>query len=445
VLTKRKREPVLDWARLYFQPQWSACAHLDIDAHLMLQPAIPLVSDPSERLYTRQFVLIWLGNVCFVLANTMTAHYARWIGFLGGDVDQTGRIMGIGAIVSLVLRPWMGQWINRLGPRAVWGAGLLVFELGIVGNFFLTGLGPAIYLLRGLLAVGAAFVFASSLAYISQSAPAHRRTEAIGILGAAGFMGMIFGPYLADSILAGDVRSQSQFFQLFTIAFAVILAPALSLLVIPKLERTRRGPAKGVRLVDFFRTAAAYWPGTIIAVVLAFGLCMTVPFVFLASFVDAIAPHTAFKGVGVFFIGYAGWGLFLRVSTSHLPDRIGRRRVLLLGTLFMAAQMFAFLLVTPDNLWTLLIPALLGGTGHALMFHTMMSLMLESFPDEVRGTGSALSLMTLDAGMICGAPILGWIAKFHGYVPVFVTIATCCLVSAITYAASILLKAPARA
>lgn len=409
----------------------------------MLQPASSLtVSEPSTRLYTREFITIWVGNVCFVLANTMTAHYARWIEFLGGDVDQIGRIMGIGAIVSLLLRPWMGQWINRFGPRRVWAAGLVVFELGLAGNFLLDDLSPVLYLLRGLLAVGAAFVFASSLAYISQSAPVHRRTEAIGILGAAGFMGMIFGPYFADKILAGESRDWGQFYQLFSIALGVILVPALSLIVIPKLGSKQLGKNDGVRLIDFFRTAADYWPGTIVTVVLAFGLCMTVPFIFLASFVDAIAPGTEFPGVGVFFMGYAGWGLLLRVSTSHMPDRLGRGKVLLVGALFMTAQMGAFFLVTPDNLWTLLIPALLGGTGHALMFHTMMSLMLEAFPDEVRGTGSALSLMTLDAGMICGAPLLGWIAKHYGFMPVFAFIALCCLLSALTYGWS---RMPSRA
>ncbi|HIF34805.1 MAG TPA: MFS transporter [Planctomycetaceae bacterium] len=397
----------------------------------MLKPAAEVYSE--DRLYNREFITIWVGNVCFVLANTMIAHYARWIDFLGGDVNQTGRIMGLGAIASLVMRPWMGQWINRFGPRFVWGTGLLVFAVGIVGNFVLTDLNAAIYFLRGLLAVGAAFVFASSLAYISQSAPPSRRTEAIGILGAAGFAGMIIGPYLADWILAGEVRERAQFYRLFSIALVALLFPAISLLVIPKVRRTPGSPQDGVRLSDFIRTSTAYWPGATSAVVLAFGLCMTIPFIFLASFVDTIAPNTSFRAVGVFFLGYAGWGIILRVATSHLVDRIGRGKVLFTGTLFMAAQMFAFLAVSPDNLWTLLIPALLGGTGHALMFHTMMSLMLESFPPHLRGTGSALSLMTLDAGMICGAPILGWIAKNHGYMPVFITIGCSCLIAAAVY------------
>jgi len=277
------------------------------------------------------------------------------------------------------------------------------------------------------------------------SAPANRRTEAIGILGAAGFAGMIIGPSLADWILAGEVRERVQFYRLFSIALAALLFPAISLLVIPKVRRKPGKPDEGVRLADFIRTSTKYWPGATSAIVLVFGLCMTIPFIFLASFVDAVAPNTTFHAVGVFFLGYAGWGMLLRVTTSHLVDRIGRGKVLFTGTLFMAAQMFAFLAVSPDNLWTLLIPALLGGTGHALMFHTMMSLMLESFPSRLRGTGSAISLMTLDAGMICGAPILGWIAKHFGYIPVFMTIGCCCLLAAAVYGRSLLRNQAAEA
>jgi MFS family permease len=407
----------------------------------MLQPApesLVARNERTDRLYTGEFLVIWIGNVCFVLANAMIAQYGRWIEFLGGDVRQIGKIMGVGAVLSLLLRPWMGQWINRFGPRRVWAAGLAIYGVGVVGNFSISDVSILIYVLRGFLAVGAAFVFASSLAYISQSAPPHRRTEAIGILGAAGFMGMLIGPILADVILAGEQRTEMQFFRLFTIALAVLFAPLMSLLVIPALKRDTDKPATGVRLSDFVRMATKYWPGAVIWVVLAFGLCMTVPFVFLPSYIDEIAPNTTFYAVGLYFAGYAGWGLLLRVSTSHLHDKMGRGKVLLLGTAFMGAQMFTFLAVSPQNLWTLLIPALLGGTGHALMFHTMMSLTLESFPEELRGTGSALSLMTLDAGMLCGAPAIGWIASQWGFIPAFGLIGACCVLSAFVYGASIL-------
>ena len=383
------------------------------------------------RLYDRSFALIFLCQVSFVLGNVMMAHYARWIEWLGGSVREVGWVMGGGAIAGVVLRPWMGQWINRLGARRTWALGLVIFSCGTLGNLLIDDLGWEIYVLRSLLVLGAAFVFASSLTYISQLAPPHRRTEAIGTLGAAGFAGMLLGPYLGDVILGGAERTRDDFTLLFVVATAVLPLPALLLFFV------RTPPVKDrsapTRLRDFVRTVRKHWPGTILLVNLLFGICMSIPFGFLAAYIDEAGP--AIPGtspIGVFFLGYAGWGITVRLSLRRVPDRIGRRRVLLAGIVIMALGMFSFLLVDPEG-WWLIVPGIICGNGHALMFHTMTSLALEKFPTEVRGTGSALTLMMLDGGFIAGAPILGQIAASFGFDWLFITVGVTCLVVASIY------------
>ena len=66
-----------------------------------------------------------------------------------------------------------------------------------------------------------------------------------------------------------------------------------------------------------------------------------------------------------------------------------------------------------------MVPAILTGTGHGLMFHTMTSLTLENYPMAVRGSGSALALMMLDLGTIVGAPVLGLIGERFGFAILF--------------------------
>ena len=84
----------------------------------------------------------------------------------------------------------------------------------------------------------------------------------------------------------------------------------------------------------------------------------------------------------------------------------------------------------------IVVPGLLTGLGHSLMFHTMTSLTLDPFPYAVRGTGSALALMMLDAGTFFGAPILGWIGKGYGFPVLFSAIGGFCLLAAFAYATS---------
>jgi MFS family permease len=387
-----------------------------------------------SRLYDRSFLLAVFSQTGFVLANSLTVHYARWIGFLGGDVRDIGWVLGFGSIVGLLLRPWMGQWIDRLGVHRSCGLGCALFILGALGSIALEDVGWEMMALRSAFVLGAAFVFASSLAYVSQTCPPERRTEAIGVLGAGGFLGMLLGPGLGDLIVEGESRSRGRFTALFLVAAA---AAALSVVILFRLrDSAARHRSRRVRLADFFGAALRHWPGTIFFVVAVFGVCMAVPVGFLADYIDSerlvIPGHSA---IGLYFLGHAGWGLVVRLASRRVPDRRGRRKVLIAGTLFMGAGMFSFLWVSPERAWLLLVPGVICGTGHALMFHTMMSLSLDPFPLELRGTASALALMVLDLGSIAGAPILGLIASGYGYSVMFSAIGGVCLVAAAVYTA----------
>ena len=391
----------------------------------------------NSRLYDRDFLLALASQTSFVIANTLIAHYARWIDFLGGDVRDVGWIMGGGAVVGLLLRPWMGQAINRLGPQTTWLIGYGIFALGSCSNLLITDLNLAIYMLRSCLVLGAAIVFTSSLTYITRVAPANRQAEAIGILGTGGFLGMLLGPALGDMILSADVRTYGDFVVLFLAAGFGSIVPAILVLCMRAPRDSDRDRKSSVRLSEFIRTTEKYWPGTIVLVNIAFGVCMTAPFVFLASYVDQ--EHLAVAGtsvIGLFFWCYAGWGLLVRVGLRRMPERIGRRKILLAGMLFMSAGMFCFLLVDTAHPAMIVVPALITGTGHGLMFHTMMSLSVASFPSEVRGTGSALALMTLDLGTIVGAPLLGQIAESSGFPWMFAAIGGFSLLAAVGYAIS---------
>ncbi len=198
------------------------------------------MESPERPLYDRSFLLAFIGQIWFVLANSLVAHYARWVDFLGGDIETVGWVMSGGAVVALALRPWIGQWINRLGARNTWGSGYVVFAVSALGNLGLHDLNVLVYASRTGLVLGAAFVFASSLTYVTQIAPIARRTEAIGVLGAGGFLGMLMGPFLGDIILGPVDRSRADFVLLFSAATLASLVPLVLLFFLrPPTQRDR--------------------------------------------------------------------------------------------------------------------------------------------------------------------------------------------------------------
>lgn len=386
----------------------------------------------NSTLYDRNFFLAAASQTCFVIANTLMAHYARWVEFLGGDVRAVGWVMSIGAILGLFFRPWIGQWINRFGAKRVWIAGFCVFAVGSFGNLAAHDIGPLVFVLRSLVILGGALVFASGLTYVSQIAPVQRQAEAIGIVGIGGFVGMLIGPLLGDLILGADERSRADFWTLFITAGLGNLATVW--LVWQLREPPRMQISASVGFWSFAKLIRDYWPGMILVVDLAFGVCMAIPFGFLASYIDQVPLRIEGMSVmGIYFWCYAGSGIGLRIIGRRLPELMGRRKVLLAGMICMAAGLGSFRFVSAQTPWMITLPAVLTGLAHALAFHTMTSLTLAPFPDHVRGTGSALALMMLDLGTICGAPLLAMIADTSDFETMFSVAAVLVLLAGVAY------------
>jgi MFS family permease len=366
-------------------------------------------------LYTRRFLLAQTAQMLFVVASTLLGHYARWIEHLGGSPATVGWIMGGGAVTGLLLRPWLGQWIAAVGCRRAWLFGMTIFGIGILGNFALADQYWPVLLLRTLIVVGSALVAVASLTFVMRHAAPERRSEAIGALGASGFLGMLIGPLVGDLLLGNGERAHWQFHLLFGVSVAFTIASTLLVWFLPdEPDASARGQ---VRLGAFVSTVKERWPGAIMLVNAAFGLGMAVPFAFLPSFIDqrGLSIVGGVSPIGFFFAAYAGLGLVARFTGARFQDRLGRERVLFAGIACMGVGLLTFPFVTADRAWLLIVPALVCGVGHALVFPAMTSLNLETFDDRTRGTGSTLSLMTSDLGYIAGTPILGWLATSVGY------------------------------
>jgi len=386
-----------------------------------------------DILYDAQFAFLFVGEVCFVLSNTILTHYARWVEFLGGSVADVGWVMGLGAGLALIARPWVGQCINRMGTCRVWNIGLVILGLSVSANFFLESMNCLVHLARAGLMLGGGLAYISALTHAAQRAPRHRQTEALSVFGAAGFVSIMSGPYLGDLILGSGQRNRADFVLLFSAALGLIVLALMCWSFVKPLNL--RGPRSSIGIKDFWNTSRDHWPGGVVLVGAAFGFSMTVPFAFLPVYVDhSLLSSRVASPVGMFFLAYGGWGLFVRLTSKAVADRVGRRKVLCLGLLLATLGLCSFLLVTPERWWLLFVPAILTGSGHALCFPTINALILGPFPNSRRGTGSALAVMFADLGTSVGAPLLGIIASSAGFSAVFLVAGSTTLAALLFYA-----------
>ena len=186
---------------------------------------------------------------------------------------------------------------------------------------------------EGIMFLGVACIFLSSITYITLTTPEERRTEAIGILGVRWFYRIfLIGPMIGDMVLRPAARCTR-----VGITFGwdrSVSSPRCRCCFYAVAARQRQG--RSLSLIQFVKTCKKYWPGSIVFINIALGSSMTVPLHLLKKFVldnNLSGPMIGELGfITVFYLVYAGWGMTIRIALKrNAPDRIGRRKILCVG------------------------------------------------------------------------------------------------------------------
>jgi MFS family permease len=368
----------------------------------------------SFTLFGSAFGFAYLANTSLMIAVSMMFRYADFVTYLGGSEYELGWIVGVGMLGAIVMRTVQGAGIDRYGAGDIWVASTGLVLVSLVGHLWVDRLdSPAIYLLRILYTTSLAGAFGASITFVSLRAPAHRTGEMIGALGSSGFVGMALGPAIADALFAQSAAGRVAVDRLFLVAAAISLISLWA-----TVQARRRGgasrPSGKRRSLPTWWLLRRYQPGAILLVGVAMGLAIGIPFYFLRPF----AERLGIPGIRSFFLVYASVAFFVRLACRRLPDQWGVRRTVMLGMLFLAADMVSFLFVRGE--WSLLIPATLGGVAHAFVFPAAMTGGSLAFPIRYRGLATTLMLTMFDLGNLVGQPAVGSIlklAEFAGWPP----------------------------
>ena len=131
------------------------------------------------------------------------------------------------------------------------------------------------------------------------------------------------------------------------------------------------------------------------------------------TFLTRYATSQKIEGIGLFFTGYAISAFVFRLLVQNWSQTIGRRWMLVRGLLGHAVG--HLLLATVTEGWQLILPSIICGFGHALLFPAVVSLGSGAFPKECRGAGTAIILGFTDFGSLVYAPLLGRVGDQFGF------------------------------
>jgi len=382
----------------------------------------------QEAVYDRIFWLAYAANLSLVAANALTFRFAELVNFLGGTEQVAGTIVGFGVFGALAARLFLGQAIDHYGTPLVWTVVALVFVGSCALFLVCRDISWLIYAARVGFAAGLAGMFTCSIVHIQNRVPAHRRTEVIGNLGSSGFLGMIVGSQAGDWIFRVFPEGRPQFAALFGGTVMLGLLYVLLVVIITRNDTHERP----LSTPPLHRLVVRYWPGNVVLVAMMMGLSMTVSTVFLTRYAT---HHGLTNAVGTFFTGYAISAFVFRISTRNWSHTVGRHKMILMGLLGHAVS--HVILPFTESEWQFLLPAVIGGFGHALLFPAVVSKGAGRFPKRYRGSGTTLVLGFVDFGMALFAPLLGSIIDYFqhaGFAEMFFTSAGTSVFIAVIYA-----------
>ena len=362
-------------------------------------------------LYTPAFAALYLANFFLVASFATFFLFPLFITGHGGNQQDIGIIMGIFALASAVCRPWISEMIDRIGRKRSYSIGCVIMTLmpflylqlqGGLSNYYLFLLS-----LRVIHGIGLAICFTAIFTFIVDLIPERRLNEGIGMFGTSGLIGMAIGPLIAEPIL------ENFGFSAFFITAAGLSATAL-LLQAPIRDKHHLQPKKSEPSPPFFtllKTRKQLVCGGL-AVLFGFGLAAT------GSFIAPFAQARGLSYISLYYLAYSTAAVGVRFVAGKLADRLGENQIIPWGLTLAASGLLLVPLVRGDLL--LLIVGFIFGIGHGLLFPALNAMAVRDEAYAVRGKITGIFTGGIDAGIFCGALILGSIGNLTGFTTLFI-------------------------
>lgn len=366
-----------------------------------------------DRIWTRSFTFITVGTFfLFVAFYMLYPTMPLFITAIGGTEADAGLAMGAFMLTAVLVRPFIGGLLDRVGRRPFVIVGVLLFTLAMYLYTWVAG----IVVLIGLRMLhGTSWAISSTAIQtaVTDLIPTTRRGEGLGWYGMAMTVAMAGGPLLGLTI-AQNLSYQA----IFLCAVGLSLA-ALGALLSARIPSHQRGDA---RRIQIFEPSVLPVTASVFFLFVAYGGITT----FVPLFARTISVNS-----GLFFLAYAATLFVTRPIAGRLSDWRGETFVLVPSLLVTALALL--LLSMAGDLAGVILAAVLFGTGFGSAMPVLQATTIRlARPDRIGVANASFSTAT-DLGIGLGAIVLGWVAQYAGYQAVFVAGAVSVTVSLLIF------------
>lgn len=322
--------------------------------------------------------------------------------------EHLGLLVTVYAVGTAIFATLAGPVSDRVGRRTILRTGSLVMAVvlllhGLAADF------ASLLFLRFLAGASSGILAGASVAYVGDVVPYDRRGAAMGVVMSAMAFGQILGIPIGAA-LAGRFGFQSTF---VSFGGVMVVAFALTVTALPKVEVSREGhfglrEAIGSYTSLLARSEIRAVAGAAVLMMLSVSSFIVYQPAWLESTFGASPDAVA----SLFLVGGIANALVGPLA-GRLSDRIGRKSLVVFGSVGLAALM----MVTP-LVWSF-------SLIYVLFFVTMATVALRMSPYNAmltamvdgghRGSLMSLSMAFSQVGFALGAAVAGWTYVHYGF------------------------------
>jgi MFS family permease len=380
-------------------------------------------ANKPPSLLTPAFVTVVVAQMAFSYAVSTFMLLPKYLATaLHASASQIGRTSALPGFAIVMLTPFVGGLLDRLGRRPLISVGAFLCAIYACAWIAIDRVGPASYALQILNGCAFVLTFNAASTLVTEDAPPERIGQAIGLFGAANISMNAIAPSVAEPLAA----SYGWHAAFGLAAGAALLALVLSRRIVERARPAAPAPMRNSMhpghlrhdLRDTLRVGRriGLHIGAMISCGAAYGAILT----FYQPFVLAQGA----KHVSGFFVGFTVATVSMRLFLGGVADRVGRRKVAQGAFMAYACIVLAMTQVTPGRLLGF---GMLFGAAHGLFYPALNALSIERTKPDERSRVMTLINGSFHLGFMSSVLCFGWVAEHSGYRTVFVlaSLVTC--------------------
>jgi len=359
--------------------------------------------EAKERL-PREVWLLAGANVVVALGYGVVApvlpQYARHFGV---SISAATFVITTFALMRLCAAPPAGWLVQRLGERRVYIRGLLIVALSTGACAFAQTYWQLL-LFRSVGGLGSAMFTVSSLGLMIRISPPDARGRVAGLFSSGFLIGSVGGPVLGSLTAGFGLAAPFVIYGAALLVAAAVVFASLrnSALAAPATDDEAPVSVRDVLRHRAYRAAlfsnfATGWA--------AFGLRIALVPLFVVEVLDR-GPGIA----GLALAAFATGNVSVVIPSGYLSDRIGRRKLLIIGLTVSAAS--TILVGFTTSLPIFLVAAYITGAATGIFISPQQAAVADIIGNKARGgTAVATFQMMADLGSIVGSLVVGQVAQ----------------------------------